>query len=1641
MTNERISNPYVGPRTFTEAQQHLFFGREREASNLFARVLSERLVLFYAQSGAGKSSLINARLIPQLRNFGYAVLPVARVSGNLPDGVSAVDNIYLFNLMLGLANAGSVPDRFAQMDLAYFLAHLSSEDGKQYQYEESVEVQPTAPTPSAIPYLLIIDQFEELITTNLDHWEERADFFRQLNKAMADDPNLWVLLSFREDYVAPIEQYAPLMMDRMRARFYMERMGIVAAREAVRGPAAYGGRPFTDDALKQLLNDLSQIRIAGQEATVAGQYVEPVQLQVVCHQLWQNIEARPPGPITVDDLLNAGDVNQALSKFYDDVLASVLAFVPDPVSERRLRIWFEQELITPKGTRSLVAQSIGSLPPAIITELQRRFLIRADMRSGDTRIEIVHDRFIEPILASNRAWRTRNQNPLVLAAEVWLAENKNPRRLLADEQMRSAQAQFDAWRNELNADERSKVTALLEASASQEQQRARLLTAQQMALLEPQKYISEMGWGVIFPAYPSSDPDMAQKYERDEAIRAALQPLLDHRRAEATLHRPEYYREFTRGDGCRPQESAYDFLDRHKVGPGKVEPSLVPYYLLLVGDPETIPFEFQYQLDVQYAVGRIHFDTIEDYCRYAESVVQAETQATPRPRRLALFAPESEDDEDGKMVQSNLIQPLLRYLEAKRRDWSLTSVLADYATKARLQQVLGGDETPALAFLACHGMAFPPNDPHQLLHQGGLVCQDWPGPFRWRGALRKEFYFSADDLLAAANVLGLIAFVFAEYSAGTPRLDNFYRPEIQPEQAVIAERAFLAKLPKRLLTHRQGGALAFVGHVAVVSSFSFAWGKTGSGTGIHTYASVIERLLDGYPVGAALELFNQRYAELATILAETLKNVAQKDVEDSFTLNNLWTATIDARNWIIIGDPAVRLLVSGLRPDMADLELLYKVENLRRDGDRLAEAGNLSQAEAKYEEVLALNPWLGIDPTTEARTVAARTPLRKAQDLAKEGKIEAAVTLFEEAQRLNPALNIESMQAVQRLAAPYFLQKGREVAEAGNYQEALMLLERAAALDPILHVNPVAEARTRMARFHTTEGTRLAREGNVDDAIVHYEKASEFDPTLALDSKTEAGKNAALFFAAQGNALAEHGEYTQAVAAYEKAQTLDPSYAWDPQKKAAQMIAQHQEEKARTKQRRPQEDRLFWLNGVDVMTRQYSLPPMTGEELAAFIQAQKSPENLAELRYRYRKSTTRALSVKEGGDPTKLAEAGWGVIFAHDADPGIKEALQPLLDLRAAQAGVHFRCYEAGEGYRPHESKDKWLTRHGIGPGPADPEKVPYYLLIVGSPDKIPYRFQSELDVEYAVGRIHFTTLAEYEMYAQAVRRTEVEHPPARGLTMFSVINPDDRHTECIDEQLTTPLLKALRTRYPQWVEELRIGPHATKAALTELLRTSVPPSLLFCTGHGVTFPFDDPRRETQQGALLCADWPGPAQGSGPIPADFYFSANDLTPDMNLTGMIAFLWASYGGGTPQVDQFAEQAFGERMKFAERPFLAQLPVKMLGRPYGALAVVGLIDQAWTYSSSYEKPETAQRLTFENVLSRLFEGYPLGAALEYFSNRYAEFATVLSDEMEAIKFSDRRDDPYEIAGLWTANNDARNLMLIGDPAVRLMRRGTR
>ncbi len=466
------------------------------------------------------------------------------------------------------------------------------------------------------------------------------------------------------------------------------------------------------------------------------------------------------------------------------------------------------------------------------------------------------------------------------------------------------------------------------------------------------------------------------------------------------------------------------------------------------------------------------------------------------------------------------------------------------------------------------------------------------------------------------------------------------------------------------------------------------------------------------------------------------------------------------------------------------------------------------------------------------------------------------------------------------------------------------------------------------------------------------------------------------------------------------------------------------------------------FNGIDAATGGPLLPPMDPETLSGIIRGEPvDPEHLADLKLKYEQTTQAHFAVKEGVDPTKLNQTGWGVIFPYNADPKIIEALKPLLDWRKSQAGKYYKEYSGPEGYRykadgsMYESKNDWLTRHGAGPGPADPEKVPYYLLIVGDPDTIPYRFQYQVDVQYGVGRVHFDKPEDYWNYANSVVQAEkTKSTLAKRAAFFAVANLDDPATNMSHDQLVLPLADSLSKSAAGWKIEKIAKEKATKASLANVLGKNTP-ALLFSASHGMGFPNGHELQLSDQGGLLCQDWAGPKGWRKPIPKDFYFAASDVPDDANVFGLVAFAFACYGAGTPKLDEFAKQAFKSRGEIAPRSFLAGLPKRLLAHPKGgALAVIGHVERAWGYSFSWGKAGR-QLAVFESTLTRLFEGHPIGSALEYFNQRYAELSSDLSSELEEIEFG-KKPNAAELAGMWTANNDARNFIVIGDPAVRLM-----
>ncbi len=424
------NNPYVGPRPYRREDSDKFFGRNREARDLVDMLMAERVVLFYAQSGAGKSSLLNAKVIPDLEAQGFHVLPPLRVGADVPPDIDprAIHNIFIFSSLLSLVDPDTPPETLVDQTLSTFLQTFNfvvphESESNDIYIDEGVESLP-ATSPPSLP-ILIWDQFEELFTTHRGRWQEATAFFEQVAEALESIPELGVVFVMREDHVAAIEPYAQLLPRRLRARFRIERLGYEGGLQAIRKPAKGAGCPFDEGVAERLVDNLRRIRGQGpgsdvQEQEALGPYVEPVQLQVVCSRLWENLPEQEDRLIQWEEVAEFGDVDQALSGFYEDAVARCMRDAN--VGERNVRRWFAQQLITPLQTRGLVlrgADETGGLPNVAVDVLEGLHIIRAEARAGARWYELSHDRLVEPVIGSNRAWEEARQTPLRMAAKEW----------------------------------------------------------------------------------------------------------------------------------------------------------------------------------------------------------------------------------------------------------------------------------------------------------------------------------------------------------------------------------------------------------------------------------------------------------------------------------------------------------------------------------------------------------------------------------------------------------------------------------------------------------------------------------------------------------------------------------------------------------------------------------------------------------------------------------------------------------------------------------------------------------------------------------------------------------------------------------------------------------------------------------------------------------------------------------------------------------------------------------------------------------------------------------------------------------------------------------------------------------------------
>jgi Novel STAND NTPase 1/Domain of unknown function (DUF4337) len=449
-----VTNPFVGPRPIETGQK--IFGRDREIEHLYFLLSAERIVLLHSPSGAGKSSLIQAGLLPRLTQL-FDVWGPTRVNLQPHESDSAAVNRYTRSANLGF-EARIPKERQRQPELISAMT-LS-------EYVAGRPRRRSAP-PNIV---LLFDQFEEILTVDPLAMEAKHEFFEQVGKLL-QDPHMWALFALREDYLAPLDPYAQQVPSHLKNRFRLDLLEREGAREAISRSVEEGGRSFVSEAVGKLVNDLATMQVQRPDGTFesqTGPYVEPLHLQVACRGLWERL---PEDRLTIDldDIQSFGDVTKALAEYYEKEVAGIAG--GDAQVGRAIREWVGGKLITPDGIRGQVLKGAGKsegLDNELIGRLVDTHLVRGEQRAGAVWYELSHDRLIEPVRTSNTKWFEDHLHKVQKIAKAWDAEGRPADRLLRGEELKEAQGWAEAQGGLIDVEQRF-LAASDEAEAAAEE--------------------------------------------------------------------------------------------------------------------------------------------------------------------------------------------------------------------------------------------------------------------------------------------------------------------------------------------------------------------------------------------------------------------------------------------------------------------------------------------------------------------------------------------------------------------------------------------------------------------------------------------------------------------------------------------------------------------------------------------------------------------------------------------------------------------------------------------------------------------------------------------------------------------------------------------------------------------------------------------------------------------------------------------------------------------------------------------------------------------------------------------------------------------------------------------------------------------
>lgn len=455
------SCPYRGLFAFREQDAKFFFGREKFTEQLVAAVQRQQLVVVIGSSGSGKSSVVFAGLVPQLRQQGDWLINSFR-PGERPLRNLAAALVPLLETQM------SETDQLVEINklaMAFGEGNITLQDVVTRILEKH----------SSTRLLLVADQFEELYTLCKDVEEippnppskggQRQLFLARLLEGLNNSPNFHLVLTLRADFLGYALSYRPFADALQNADVKLGPMNRQELQDAIAKPAQMLGVRIEEGLTERIL-----------EAVENSPGNLPL-LEFALTQLWAK---QRNGQLTHDAYEEIGGVEKALASYAEEVyrrLSEVDRHVVQRVFIQLVRPGEGTEDTRRLATRAEVGEDNWDL----VTRLAdvRLVVTGQDEGVGEETVEIVHEALIREWgrlrgwMESDRRFRTW-QERLRAAMRQWEATGKDDGALLRGAPLAEAEAWQQRRLGELSPEERVFIQLSLALRDREKKERERL---------------------------------------------------------------------------------------------------------------------------------------------------------------------------------------------------------------------------------------------------------------------------------------------------------------------------------------------------------------------------------------------------------------------------------------------------------------------------------------------------------------------------------------------------------------------------------------------------------------------------------------------------------------------------------------------------------------------------------------------------------------------------------------------------------------------------------------------------------------------------------------------------------------------------------------------------------------------------------------------------------------------------------------------------------------------------------------------------------------------------------------------------------------------------------------------------------------